>query len=76
LKLTPAAVSYIGQELQQPECILAQRNGTLWSADAREGVNFVLRDSKNRVWIMISTKTKNWMRALRTDLRDGYIARY
>src|SRR5207237_5793365 len=39
-------------------------------------VNFVLRDSKNRIWITISTRIKNWMHALRTDLRDGYLARY
>ncbi len=39
-------------------------------------VNFVLRDSKDRVWITVSTKIKNWMHALRTNLADGYIARY
>jgi sugar lactone lactonase YvrE len=39
-------------------------------------VNFVLRDSKDRLWVTISTKVRNWMYALRTDLRDGYIARY
>jgi sugar lactone lactonase YvrE len=39
-------------------------------------VNFVLRDSKNRIWITISTRVKNWMLALRTDLADGYLARY
>jgi gluconolactonase len=39
-------------------------------------VNFVLRDSKNRIWITVSTKIKNWMHALQPDLPDGYIARY
>jgi gluconolactonase len=39
-------------------------------------VNFVLRDSKNRIWITVSTRIKNWMHALRPDLADGYIARY
>ncbi len=39
-------------------------------------VNFVLRDSKNRIWITVSTQIKNWMHALRPDLADGYIARY
>jgi gluconolactonase len=39
-------------------------------------VNFVLRDSKDRIWITISTRIKNWMHALRPDLPDGYIARY
>jgi sugar lactone lactonase YvrE len=143
--------------LQRPECILAERDGTLWSADARGGVvkltpqggqqlitqrqsdhfqaagseatryltgtlpnglafdrtgdflianfgtdrlevmtrdgrsrvladridgqpvgkvNFVLRDSKDRIWMTVSTRVTNWMQALRTDLADGYLARY
>ncbi len=39
-------------------------------------VNFVYRDSKNRIWITITTMKKNWLDALRPDLDDGYIARY
>jgi sugar lactone lactonase YvrE len=39
-------------------------------------VNFVLRDSKERIWITVSTRIKNWMHALRPDLRDGYLALY
>jgi gluconolactonase len=156
-EIVKAALQYVGHDLQRPECILAERDGTLWAADARGGVarlqtdgtqviitqkrsghfqevaseatrylqgtlpnglafarngdllisnfgtdclevmardgatrvladsidgkpigkvNFVLRDSKGRVWITVSTKIKNWMHALRTDLADGYIARY
>ena len=152
-----SAIQYVGADLQRPECILAERDGTLWAADARGGVariaedgtqriitqkrsesfreagneadryltgtlpnglafarngdilisnfgtdcleimsrdgdtrvladsidgeaigkvNFVLRDSKDRIWITISTRIKNWMHALRTDLADGYLARY
>jgi gluconolactonase len=155
--LDKSAIQYIGSDLQRPECILAERGGTLWSADARGGVvrispdgkqqiitqqrsrhfqgvsseasrylegtlpnglafarngdilisnfgtdclelmtrdgatkvladsidgepigkvNFVLRDSQDRIWITVSTRIKNWMHALRTDLPDGYIARY
>jgi len=33
-----AAVQYVGCGLQRPECILAERDGTLWAADARGGV--------------------------------------
>src|SRR5215472_3772856 len=150
-------LQYVGHDLQRPECILAERDGVLWSADARGGVmriapdgsqnivtqkrsehfegagseasrylegtlpnglafarngdilisnfgtdcleimtregesrvladsidgepigkvNFVLRDSKDRIWITVSTRIKNWMHALRTDLADGYLARY
>jgi len=152
-----SALRYIGSRLQRPECILAERDGTLWSADARGGVmqirpdgshsivtqkrsaqfadapseadrylrgtlpnglafarngdflianfgtdcleimsrdgssrvladtidgkpigkvNFVLRDSRDRLWVTISTRIQNWMHALRTDLTDGYIALY
>ncbi len=152
-----AAIRYTGSDLQRPECILAERDGTLWAADARGGVvrlsadgrqriitqipsesfggasseatrylegtlpnglaftrkgdilisnfgtdclqlmsrdgatrvladtidgapigkvNFVLRDSKDRIWITVSTRVRNWMHALRTDLADGFIARY
>jgi sugar lactone lactonase YvrE len=148
---------FIGQDLQRPECILADPDGSLWAADARGGVcwiksdgtqqiitqkyaekinhesgsvdrffegtlpnglafasngdilisnfgtdclermkrtgetevlfdtidgkeigkvNFVLRDSKDRLWITITTMKKNWLDALRPDLDDGYIARY
>jgi sugar lactone lactonase YvrE len=151
------SLGYVGEDLQRPECILAEPDGTLWSADARGGVvrlcpggrqsivtqkrsghfqqagseasrylegtlpnglafarsgdflisnfgtdclelmsrdgtsrvladsidgqpigkvNFVLRDSKDRIWITVSTRIKNWMHALRTDLADGYLARY
>src|SRR5688572_5383766 len=150
------AIKYVGQDLQRPECILAEADGTLWSADARGGVvrlspdgsqqvitqrrsahfehagseatrylkgtlpnglafarngdflisnfgtdclelmsrdgasrvladdidgepigkvNFVLRDSRDRIWITVSTRLKSWMEALRPDLADGYVAR-
>jgi len=154
-KVDPADIQYIGQDLQRPECILAEPDGTLWSADARGGVvnispdgsqkiitqtfdgsfirasddasrftegtlpnglafaengdilisnfgtdvlelmsrdgqtrllydsidgepigkvNFVLRDSQNRVWLTVSTRIKNWMKAISPNISDGYIA--
>ena len=33
-----AGIRFVGQGLQRPECILAERDGTLWAADARGGV--------------------------------------
>src|SRR6476661_2751338 len=32
------SIRFIGEGLQRPECILAEPDGTLWSADARGGV--------------------------------------
>ncbi len=37
-QINPEDIDYLGENLQRPECILAERNGTLWSADARGGV--------------------------------------
>ena len=34
----------VGRDLQRPECILAERDGTLWSADARGGVVRIAAD--------------------------------
>jgi len=151
-QLDPAAMRSVGHDLSRPECILAERDGSLWTADARGGVmhirpdgsqrlivpaatkietgaapnlfegtlpnglafarngdllianlgtdtldlmtrngesrvlydkidgkplgkvNFVLRDSSDRLWITISTKLNPWPEAIRNDLADGYIA--
>lgn len=146
---------FVGDGLQRPECILAEPDGSLWSADARGGVvhirpdgtqrliaqaldtrfgatqdeadrftkgtlpnglafdgdgsilisnfgtdrlermtrngdttvvldtidgtpigkvNFVLRDSKGRIWLTISTRIVNWMSAISPKRSDGYVA--
>lgn len=148
-------IQYVGNDLQRPECILAERDGSLWAADARSGVmhirpdgsqeliaqshvsafesatdeakrftegtlpnglafardgsiyisnfgtdcleimtrggetkvlldridgkpigkvNFVLRDSRDRLWLTVSTRIKNWMRAISPNIADGYVA--
>lgn len=158
--LDRAAIGYVGRDLQRPECILAERDGTLWAADARGGVtriapdgsqrfigqraderfasaaearaddfeakftqgtlpnglafaangdilisnfgtdvlevmgrdgstrlmydridgqpigkvNFVLRDSRGRIWLTVSTRVNPWTTAAARRVRDGYIA--
>lgn len=37
-------------------------------------VNFVLRDSKDRLWLTVSTRIKNWMEAINPNISDGFIA--
>ncbi len=39
-----AAIRTIGHDLQRPECLLAERDGTLWAADARGGVMRIAPD--------------------------------
>jgi gluconolactonase len=152
-----ALIQTIGKDLQRPECILAQRDGTLLVADARGGVmrigadggqqlivptcaqasgaqdgfddryimargslpnglalmengdimianwgtdsvelmtaggtlrtlytqidgrpigkaNFVMRDSKGRVWLTVTTRSVPWTDSINTGVLDGYIA--
>jgi sugar lactone lactonase YvrE len=152
-----AAIRHVGRDLQRPECILAERDGTVWAADARGGAmriapdgsqrlvvpalsvsapadtdfdrryvqsqgslpngmaflpngdfiianwgtdsvevmtrqgqvrrlfdridgqpigkaNFVLRDSKGRVWLTVTTRMNPWTDSVNVRARDGYIA--
>lgn len=39
------AISFLGEGLQRPECILAEADGTIWTADARGGVVRIDPDS-------------------------------
>jgi gluconolactonase len=150
-------IKTIGEDLQRPECILAQRDGSLLVADARGGVtridadgsqnlivptqagdtsgqdgfddryvlakgslpnglalmengdimianwgtdsvdlmtqdgelrtlyseidgkpigkaNFVMRDSKGRVWLTVTTRTHPWTDSINSGVLDGYVA--
>jgi gluconolactonase len=44
-----SAIRTIGRGLQRPECIVAERDGTLWSADARGGVMCIRPDGTQRL---------------------------
>jgi len=37
-QVDPAELKFIGEGLERPECILAERDGTLWVADGRGGI--------------------------------------
>src|SRR4051812_23112797 len=43
------AIRHVGQDLQRPECVLAERDGTLWAADARGGVMRIAADGSQRL---------------------------
>jgi gluconolactonase len=52
------AIRFIGKDLQRPECILAERDGTLWSADGRGGVMRIAPDGSQQL-VLQSTATRN-----------------
>ncbi|HXJ41843.1 MAG TPA: hypothetical protein VNH18_21375, partial [Bryobacteraceae bacterium] len=47
-EIDKSALQYVGEDLQRPECILAERDGTLWSADARGGIMEISPDGSQR----------------------------
>ncbi len=44
-----ASIRTIGHDLQRPECILAERDGTLWAADARGGAMRIAADGTQQL---------------------------
>lgn len=44
-----STIKHIGEGLQRPECILAEPDGSLWSADARSGVVHIRPDGSQRL---------------------------
>jgi gluconolactonase len=49
----------VGHDLRRPECILAERDGTLWSADARGGVMRIRPDGTQRLIAQTGHKVIN-----------------
>ncbi len=47
--LTRDDFGFVGTDLQRPECILAEPDGTLWAADARGGVMRIGPDGAQRL---------------------------
>ncbi len=47
--LSPADISWHGAGLSRPECVLAERDGTLWVSDDRGGVTRIDRDGRQSV---------------------------
>ncbi|MQB45909.1 SMP-30/gluconolactonase/LRE family protein [Rhizobium sp. ICMP 5592] len=53
-----SSICYIGEGLERPECILAEPDGTLWSADGRGGVVRIDPDGGQRL-VLQSTIARN-----------------
>lgn len=64
-----AHIATIGHDLQRPECILAERDGTLWAADARGGVMRIAADGSQR--LVVQTADPHF--DLSTDAADSLL---
>ena len=60
-----SSIRTIGRDLQRPECILAERDGTLWTADARGGVMRIRPDGSQQ----LITQRRNQAFRARASLR-------
>jgi sugar lactone lactonase YvrE len=63
-----AAIRHVGHDLQRPECVLAEPDGTLWSADARGGV---MRIAPDRTQTLVTPTVVD-----RPQEGPGFAARY
>lgn len=50
-------IQFVGHDLERPECILAERDGTLWSADARGGVVRIAPDGSQQLIVQSTVST-------------------
>jgi len=48
-EIDKSQIQYVGHDLQRPECILAEPDGTLWAADARGGVAKISPDGTQSI---------------------------
>ena len=57
-QVDPSKIRMIGRDLSRPECILAERDGSLWAADSRGGVMHIRPDgSQNLITVTDSART-------------------
>ncbi|WP_321859108.1 SMP-30/gluconolactonase/LRE family protein [Paraburkholderia tropica] len=54
-QLQRSDISYVGHDLRRPECILAQSDGTLWTADARGGIMRIAADGQQTLIAGVQT---------------------
>ena len=48
-----SAIRHVGHDLQRPECVLAERDGTVWAADARGGVMRIAADGAQKLIVPV-----------------------
>ena len=50
-----ASIRHVGHDLQRPECVLAERDGSLWAADARGGAMRIAPDGQQQLVVPHAT---------------------
>lgn len=68
-----ARLSTIGRDLQRPECILAERDGTLWAADARGGVTRIDPNGRQQ---FIGQRADARFESAATDSTEAFEAKF
>jgi len=68
-----AAIRHIGHDLQRPECVIAQRDGTLWVADARGGVMRIAPDGGQHLILASASGMPDVQDTRATDFDARYI---
>jgi len=63
-----AAIRHVGRDLQRPECVLAERDGTVWAADARGGAMRIAPDGNQRLVV-----PNQPAEALSVDFQNRYV---
>lgn len=70
-QLDPAVLGFAGHDLQRPECVLAEPDGTLWSADARGGVMRIASDGEQELICQQSDDHFDLASSAKTSLVSG-----
>lgn len=65
------AIRTIGRDLRRPECILAEPDGTLWSADARGGVMRIAPDGTQQLIAQLSPGERAQPEGIESHILQG-----
>jgi gluconolactonase len=67
-----SSIAFLGTDLQRPECILAEPDGTIWTADARGGVVKLSVDGSQTV-VNPFTENSSVSVSAQTSFEDRYV---
>jgi sugar lactone lactonase YvrE len=69
-----ASIGFIGEGLQRPECILAERDGSIWTADARGGMVHIRPDGTQTLVTPVAARNEPGnARVIATNFENRYM---